>query len=207
MRKNSKMEERTILMRIRRMLVVGLCGFLCAAYLAAPVYAQDKPAPVPVGYRIQVVVSEYDGTNKVSSMPYAIPVAEIPGESRTSGSMRVGIRVPVNATTKSGESAVQYMDIGTNLDVRVKRADADRYAVELTLERAWLYVRESKDGKAEGRPWAPGDPAPSGAPLNHQFRANVTFLLRDGKASETTVATDPDTGHVVKVDVLLTVLK
>jgi hypothetical protein len=189
---------------MRRALAVVLNG----ALLALPAPAQEKPAPPPsVAYRIQVLVSEYDGTNKVSSMPYTIPLAEMPGEPRTSGSMRVGIRVPVNASTKNGESAVQYMDVGTNLDVRVKRADADRYVLELTLERSWLYVREAKDGKTEGRPWAPGDPAPSLAPLNHQFRTNVQFLVRDGKPSETTVATDPDTGHVVKVDVMLTVLK
>lgn len=191
-------------MKIARIVLMPLV----AALLAMPAAAQEKsPAPPATAYRIQVIVSEYDGANKVSSLPYTIPVAEMPGESRTSGSMRVGIRVPFNTTAKTGEPSLQYVDIGTNLDVRVKHADADRYALELTLERSWLYVRDSKDGKADGRAWAPGDPAPSLAPLSHQFRTSVQFLVRDGKPSETTVATDPDTGHVVKVEVLLTVLK
>jgi hypothetical protein len=193
------------------MLFVLLSAFL----LAAPVPAQDKPvaatfsdSTAAAAYRIQVVISEYDGANKVSSLPYTIPVAHTGTEPRSQGSLRVGIRVPVATSSKSGENAIQYVDVGTNLDVRVKRGDTDRYAVELTLERSWLYVREqTKDGKVEGRPWVAGDPAPSLSPLNHQFRANVEFLLRDGRASETTVATDPDTGRVLKVDVLLTVLK
>jgi len=191
-------------MKLARIVLVPFA----AALLAMPAAAQEKPpAPPATAYRIQVIVSEYDGANKVSSLPYSIPVAEMPGEARSSGSMRVGIRVPFNTTAKSGESALQYVDVGANLDVRVKHADADRYMLELTLERSWLYVRESKDGKADGRPWAPGDPAPSLAPLSHQFRTNVQFLVRDGKPSEAAAATDPDTGHLVKVEVLLTVLK
>jgi len=40
-----------------------------------------------------------------------------------------------------------------------------------------------------------------------QFRGDMTLLLRDGQESEATVATDPLTGRVLKVDVVLTVLK
>jgi hypothetical protein len=195
-----------------------MIGILSAALLLAPARAQEKPsgsstsdsAPTVVAYRVQVVISEYDGATKVSSLPYTIPVAQMgdPGARDSRGSLRVGIRVPVSTSSKSGESAITYMDVGTNLDVRVKRADAERYGVDLTLERSWLYVRDqSKEGKVEGRPWVPGDPAPNLAPLDHQFRASVGFLLRDGHASETTVATDPDTGRVLKVDVMLTVIK
>ena len=196
-------------MRTMRILFV----LLSAALPALPALAQEKPATASSesaaagAYRVQVVISEYEGANKVSSMPYTIPVAQMTGDGRARGSMRVGTRVPVSTSSKSGESAIQYMDVGTNLDVQVKRGDGERFAVEVTLERSWLYVRETKDGKAEGRPWVPGDPAPSLVPLNHQFRANVAFLLRDGRAAETTVATDPDTGHVIKVDVLLSALK
>lgn len=195
-----------------------MLGILTIALLATPARAQEKPgapatsvsAQAAGSYRIQVVISEYDGATKVSSLPYTIPVAQIddPAPRYSRGSLRVGIRVPVGSTTKSGESAINYMDVGTNLDVRVTHVDADRYGVELTLERSWLYVRDqNKEGKVEGRPWVPGDPAPSLSPLDHQFRGNMEFLLRDGRASETALATDPVTGRVLKVDVLLTVLK
>jgi hypothetical protein len=206
MQKNSNARERTLPMNPMKAMRI-LFVLLSAAALALPVLAQDKPAPEPaVAYRVQVVLSEFDGANKVSSLPYTIPTTAINGDARSS--LRVGIRVPVNTSTKTGETAITYTDVGTNLDVHVKRSDSERYAVDLTLDRSWLYVRDAnKDGKVEGRPWVTGDPVPSLAPLNHQFRTNVAFLLRDGHPSETAVATDPVTGHVMKVDVTLSVVK
>lgn len=171
--------------------------------------AAEPAGPAP-GFRVQVVVSEFDGANKIASLPYTVPVAPTsPGEKQMAfGSVRVGLRVPIPASTKSGENTIQYMDVGTNVDVRVRPADAERYSLELTIERSWLYVRHrDKDGNVEGRAWMPGDPAPESAPLNHHFRANVEFMLRDGRSAETTAATDPVTGHVFKVDAQLAVLK
>ena len=198
-------------MKTMRMILL----ILTVVLLAPAMRAQEKPgAPAPpdsaAAYRVQVVISEYDGATKLSSLPYTIPVAQLndPGSRDPRGSLRVGMRVPVGSATKTGESAITYMDVGANLDVRVKHLDSDRYGVELTLERSWLYVRDqNKEGKVEGRPWAPGDPAPSLSPLDHQFRGNWSFIVRDGRAAETAVATDPVTGRVLKVDVLLTVLK
>jgi len=179
--------------------------------LAAPSRAQQKPADAitdaAIAYRVQVVIAEYDGATKISSLPYTIPVAAS-GDPRAQGSLRVGIRVPINAATKSGESGVQYMDVGTNLDIRVKHVDAERYELELTIERSSLYVREeNKEGKVEGRAWMPGDPVPGLAPVNQQLRFNEKLLLRDGRPGETASITDPVTGHVLKVDAVLTVLK
>src|SRR5208282_4897506 len=127
-------------MRISRILFV----LLTAALLAWPLAAQEKSGAqtstdsAAAAYRVQVVISEYDGANKISSLPYTIPVAQIgdPGARDSRGSLRVGIRVPLSTSSKSGENAIQYMDVGTNLDVRVRRGDAERYGVELTLERS-----------------------------------------------------------------------
>jgi len=182
-----------------------------AVAFAAPSRAQQRPADAAtdsaIAYRVQVVIAEYDGATKISSLPYSVPVA-VSGDPRAQGSLRVGIRVPINASTKSGESAVQYMDIGTNLDIRVKHVDTERYELELTIERSSLYVREeNKEGKVEGRAWVPGDPVPGLAPVNQQLRFNEKLLLRDGRPGETASITDPVTGHVLKVDALLTVLK
>ncbi len=213
MRGKSQVRERMSYMKKMRMLML----ILTAVLLAPALPAQEKPgaaaasdsAPSATAYRVQVVISEYDGATKVSSLPYSIPVAPVlPGDTRAFGSMRTGIRVPVAANSKPGENGFSYVDVGTNLDVRVRRPDAERYSLELTVEHSWLYVREKdKEGNAEGRAWAPGDPAPGSAPLIHTFRTNVQFLLRDAHSAETTMATDPVTGHVFKVDAQLTVLK
>ena len=186
----------------RTLLMLAAAVLLCGA-----AQAQQKPDD-SAACRVQVVISEYDGATKISSLPYTIPILPVGSDPRSYGSVRVGIRVPTGATGKSGESSIQYADIGTNLDVRLKPRDAERYELELTLERSWLYQRgQDNQGKPEGRPWVPGDPAPSLAPLIHHFRANMEFLIRDGKPSEPASITDPVTGHVMKVEAMLTVLK
>jgi len=196
-------------MKMSRLVCAGLLALGISSALAAQEKPAAKPAEsVPDAFRVQVVLTEFDGANKIASLPYTIPVVAITGDGRAFGSMRAGIRVPVPSASKTGESGIQYADVGTNLDVRLKRADADRYLLELTVERSWLYVRErDKDGNVEGRAWTPGDPAPGSAPLIHNFRTNVQFLMRDGHAVDTTAATDPVTGHVFKVEAVLYVVK
>jgi len=195
-------------MRLRR--VIPLMA--AAVLLAATARAQQKPAEGSAepasSYKVQVVISEYDGATKIGSLPYIIPVAVTGANRPAMGSLRVGLRVPVATNSKSGENSIQYMDIGTMLDVRVSHANAENYQLELTLERSSLYVRqENKEGKVEGRAWAFGDPFPGSAPVDQQFRVNMQFLLRDKQSGETAAITDPVTGHVFKVDATLTVLK
>src|SRR5271163_864906 len=70
--------------------------------------ANKEPAPIPV--RLQVVVSEYDGAKKVSSLPYSIPFVVV-SSGKVGGpyaSMRIGVRVPVTLASKTSETSVQY---------------------------------------------------------------------------------------------------
>jgi hypothetical protein len=196
----------------------------CVALLlfAAPAAkAQDKPATETrapealVAAKLQIVLAEYDGTKKISSMPYSIPLV-LQGTALTS-SVRMGVRVPVNTTTsKAGESSLTYVDVGTNIDVsdidyRMNHvlATPGRFSVELRIDRSSLYVpSRDKDGHIDGgKDWTAGEPPPGNEPMIRQFRGNVTLLLRDGQESEATVATDPLTGRVLKVGATLNVLK
>jgi hypothetical protein len=190
----------------------------CAALLliAAPpvVRAQDKPAAeaapeVIVPGKLQVVLTEYEGTNKISSLPYTIPIMVTNKFSGHMYSLRMGMRIPVNTTSsKTGESSITYIDVGTNIDSRANRAADGRYGVDLTIERSSVYVTfRDKDGALRGREWTSGEPPPGTEPMIRQFRGEAALLLRDGQQSEATIATDPLTGRVIKVEVLLTVLK
>ncbi|HUJ40152.1 MAG TPA: hypothetical protein VLW54_06375 [Candidatus Acidoferrales bacterium] len=195
-------------MRFTRVMPLLVAVLLFAAMARAQQASGEGSPEEASGYKVQVVISEYDGATKLGSLPYIIPVAVSSANRPATGSLRVGLRVPVATSTKSGESSIQYMDVGTMLDVRVVHAGAERYQLELTLERSSLYVREqTKDGKVEGRAWVLGDPSPGSAPVNQTLRANMEFLLRDGHSGETAAITDPVTGHVFKVDAMLTVLK
>src|SRR5215470_9839956 len=189
-------------MKAIRILLATLM-LLCAAPGSG---SQEKPAPEkpasaassaraalsPVEYRVQMALTEYDGANKISSLPYTIHVAS--GDYVSSGSLRVGIRVPITTANKNGDATMTYIDVGSNIDVRIRRPEGDPYILDLTIDRSSLYVREpSKEGKVEGREWIPGDPPPGPQPLIHEFRGNVSFLVRDSRTAEATVATDPIT--------------
>lgn len=102
--------------------LVGCAAFLL--FIAPAAKAQDKPAAetpaaeVIVPAKLQIVLSEYDGTKKISSMPYSIPLI-LSNRSSQWSSLRMGVRVPVNTTTsKTGENSPTYIDVGTNIDVR-----------------------------------------------------------------------------------------
>jgi hypothetical protein len=198
----------------------------CAALLlfAVPAAkAQDKPAtetPAPEVIeqpaKLQIVLTEYEGTKKISSMPYSIPF--ILSRSSLTSSLRMGVRVPVNTTSKAGESSLTYVDVGTNIDVsdidyRINQSHIlstpGRFSIQLKIDRSSLYVpSRDKDGHIDGgKDWTAGEPPPGNEPMIRQFRGDVTLLLRDGQESEATVATDPLTGRVLKVEAVLTVLK
>jgi hypothetical protein len=197
----------------------------CAALLLFAVPAakgQDKPAnerpaaEVIVPAKLQIVLTEYDGTKKVSSMPYSMPLVLATRSSQWS-TLRMGVRVPVNTTTsKTGENSLTYVDVGTNIDVsdidyRLNNvvAPPGRFSVEIKIDRSSLYVpSRDKDGHIDGgKDWTSGEPPPGNEPMIRQFRGDVTLLLRDGQESEATVATDPLTGRVLKVEATLNVLK
>jgi len=198
----------------------------CAALLlfATPAAkAQDKPAnetpaaeAIEQPAKLQIVLTEYEGTKKISSMPYSIPF--ILSRSSLTSSLRMGVRVPVNTTSKAGESSLTYVDVGTNIDVsdidyRINQSHIlstpGRFSIQLKIDRSSLYVpSRDKDGHIDGgKDWTAGEPPPGNEPMIRQFRGDVTLLLRDGQESEATVATDPLTGRVLKVEAVLTVLK
>jgi len=199
---------------------LGACAALLLIAIPAA-KAQDKPAaetPAPeaiVPAKLQIVLTEYDGTKKISSMPYSIPI--VLKVSALTSSLRLGVRVPINSTTsKTGENSLQYVDVGTNIDVsdidyRLNHvlATPGRFTIELRIDRSSLYVpSRDKDGHIDGgKDWTAGEPPPGNEPMIRQFRGDVMLLLRDGQEAEATVATDPLTGHILKVEATLNVLK
>jgi hypothetical protein len=193
------------------------CILSCTAFLMFlpwAVRAQEKPAAetqsshalepgIPI--KLQVLLTEYDGTKKITSMPYTMSFTTAP-ESKSGGSTQVrdGVRVPILTGSKTGESSMQYIDVGTNIDARAAHIASELYSVELRIERSSLVVRTENN---QAKEWAPGDPSPGTQPLVRDFRNSFTMQLHEGHGTEATVSTDPISGHVLKVEVLLSVVK
>ncbi len=194
----------------RNRLAMNMRWVLIAAIFVVSVtpslHAQDKPKEQPratqatapeTDFRIQVVLSEFDGSKKISSLPYMIRTTSLIAKLRT------GARIPV-VTTKGGDSSFQYLDIGTNIDCSVRPSDDGKYSLDFVVERSSVYFPGAGNTKRE---WSPGDPVPPEDPLILSFRSDFRMLLRDGQTEEGTTMTDPLTGHVIKVEVTLNVVK
>jgi hypothetical protein len=193
------------------------CILGCSAFLMLLPFvarAQEKPAAVSEGQasatgiplKLQVLLTEYDGTKKVASLPYTMSLTATPENKPVRGVMQLrdGVRVPVLTRSKTGEDSVQYIDVGTNIDARDVHVEGELYSVDFTIERSSLVVRMDNN---QAKEWAPGDPSPSSQPLIRDFRNTFTMQLRDGHVTETTVASDPMSGHVLKVEVSVTAVK
>jgi hypothetical protein len=196
---------------------LATCAFLivCAPLLVcaqgtkpseAPENATAEPS-TPV--KLQVVLSEYDGTKKITNLPYTMPLIVADKPSGAYSTLRIGVKVPVTTgESKTGDTQIQYIDVGTSIDARVSRADGGKYQVDLKVDRSSLYVTSrGQDGKVAEREWSGGDAPPTTEPIVRQSRGDVGMFLREGQPAEGTVATDPLTGHVFKAEVTLNVVK
>ena len=154
-----------------------------------------------VPLKVTIVFNEYDGEKKLSSLPYTLFV-KADENSRFIGRVRKGVRVPI--WTGGKDSAVQYQDIGSNLDCYAQAGEDGKYMLDLTLERSSIYP--TSGGKEEFPAASKPDDQPH-TPLIRTFRANLVLMLRDGQTTQNTIATDPLNGHIVKVEVTLNTVK
>jgi hypothetical protein len=177
-----------------------------------PTSAQDKPAGAAdlkktgASLKVGVVVTELDGTKKISSLPYTFYVnADDAGRGSTS-SVRVGLRVPVT-TGNSGNGAAaqfQYMDIGTNLDCGAATTADGHFKLYLSVDRSYLTAIDDKK-----TPGLAGDGVSisSGNPIVQHFSSSYNLILHDGQTMEATSTTDPITGRVLQISVTVNVVK
>lgn len=158
-----------------------------------------RDAPVPV--QLQIVLARYQGTKRVSSLPYVVSVnGRSPGAARIR--MNGSVPVPMSVTpAEDGKAATvnsfNYREIGTNIDVSTIASVEGRFGFDITVTDSSLY------GEGEVKAVA----VASGAPMFRSFNVRSPVYLRDGETAEFTAATDRLTGEVTKVEVTLTVLK
>jgi hypothetical protein len=186
-------------------------AFLMAALaMGAPwVSAQEKPKSEDAAMearqtettplKISVTVTEFEGDKKVKSLPYTMVVV---ADGRPPKSVvKIGSRVPVYAGKEYG---MQYVDVGTSIDCQASRTKDNKFDISLIIEQSWV----------EGTVSVAVDPATalqsSGQfpePIVRQFKSELSLTLRDGQTQETSLAADPLSGKVFKVEVSLNIVK
>jgi hypothetical protein len=197
-------------MKIRAIQVASL---MLVGMLSPIVLAQDKPksddkAKAEVqsaSIKLQIVFAEFDGDKKVKSLPYVLFMnAPIASDIKAGwDKMRIGSRIPVY----TGNNQMQYLDIGTNIDARSAYNDDGHLLLQLDLERSWV---EGDVSVPITKTDAASSDTASGhfrEPIIRAFRSELYVKLREGQPIESTVATDPISGKVVKVEISFTVVK
>jgi hypothetical protein len=187
-------------------------GCLLIAGMLAPIgWAQDPERATPeaktrkqdwtgIPVKVQVVFSEYDGDKKVKSLPYSISLNAMrtPDTFNPWTKLRIGNRVP--------NGQMQYLEVGTNIDSRVIRNDDGRYALQLNVERSWF---NSSIGVPQKSTSETSETTPSQFkdPIIQQFKSELNITVREGEIVESTLATDPLSGKVTKIQVSVSAVK
>jgi hypothetical protein len=188
--------------------VLGII-FVAATVASAAAQPAQKPDPPPpaqnastgvtVPLRVQLVISKFKGDKKVTSLPYTISTA-VGRNSR----VRIGADAPYSSTrpaqkpasdgqTSSSLTSFSYRTVGTAIDCTPSAAGDGRYRLDLTISHDSISYMS--------------DTSSPGAPVFPTFSTTNTLVLKDGETGQLTVAADPITGDVIRVDVTLTVLK
>lgn len=168
--------------------------------------AQDKPKTEDkaeikkelVPLRVQVVIVEYDGEKKISSLPYTLLVNAQSGERGPKASIRMGLNVPI----RTSEAQFTYQHVGTNLDAYATRTEDGRFSLHVSIDRSSTYATVASHGSSGG-----AGEISANQPVIQQFSTELDVLMHDGQTIQTTVATDPVSGRVTKVDVTANVVK
>ncbi len=186
-------------MKTTRILAVSVVLVLVALRGAT---AEEKPKPEPkplIPLTVQVVLNEYDGEKKVSSMPYSLPVNadDLPGSRSV---LRMGIRVPIMTPSGKEGGQFQYMDVGTDIDCSAYSiGDGGRFKLVIGVSKSSIYT--------QGGEKLSEDVARSGSPVIRHLNQSFNLLIRDGQTIQTAMATDSVSGHLLKVEVTLHVVK
>jgi hypothetical protein len=176
-----------------------------AAAFSGSGYAQEKSkaegtektieARTPITpLRVQVTFNEFDGEKRISSLPYTLLVNADRGGPIAS--IRMGLRVPIHIDNSNNFT---YLDMGTNIDGRAETQSDGRFLLSLSVERSSAYSPQGNKAEIKTEQ--------SSNPVVQTFRSQLNLLVHDGQTIQTTVSTDPLTGHVIKVEVTVNLVK
>lgn len=182
-------------------MLIGLSSVLLASVVA--VAAQEKPAPAVkplpaiTPLKVQVTLSRFSGDRKISSAPYAMSVNATAIRREAPVSVRMGVQVPVAATSKDPTS-YNYRNVGTNIDCWSSPTEDGRFNLWMNVEQSSLYGEETQKRQAS----TSAEP-----PVFRSFNTSFMITLKDGETTQFISATDPVSGEVLKIDVTVNVVK
>ena len=190
---------------ITTLLVVGAGVTHARVQDAPPIPVAPRPvqaAKALVPLEVEVVISRYMDTKRISSLPYTLAVNANGPEVQ----LNMGTDVAVPSTTFAPAAAdakgqpgplmsYNYRSVGTSISSMASVMEDGRFDLRLNIDDSSVYQSPSTI------------PGGNQMPAFRSFRSRNTLLLRDGQSREYTAATDRVSGEVVKISVTLRVVK
>jgi hypothetical protein len=185
-----------------RIACVVVCGLLVGVVPAMAQQPSTGTGPGSPTFKVDVVFSRFQGTKRISTMPYALVVASSPARAQSTN-LRVGVDAPTGRTESTTQNGVtttspEYRYVGTNIDCWIVDRTAPTYEVHLNLQDYSLASQ------------ANADTSTSSARFDlaiRNFSVSNTLGMRDGQTVEFSVGTDPVTGETIRASVTITALK
>lgn len=195
---------------MKRHSMLAILAVLIVAFgaVALPAGSQEKSASSPevkkmIPLKVLLVFEEFDGQNKVVSLPYSFYVNANDSDHRQV-SIRSGLRVPVSVGANSDKNTIQYQDVGASMDCSAETPEPGLFDLQLSVLRSWLFTPDENKGSANPSSAVLGA---GGNPIIQQFSSFYTLVMRDGQTVEASTATNPINGRVMKVLVTMNVVK
>jgi hypothetical protein len=192
------------------MLLFGVLSPFCFAQDKQKAEDSQKTEVHTTPVKVQIVFTEFEGDKKVKSLPYTLYInAPDAPDWKSGGStfvkLRVGSRVPIyrGGTAEN----MTYLDVGTNIDARSAYTGEGRLSLSMKIERSWVEGGVSVPvAKSDGSA-AETFSGHFQEPIIRAFQSEFDLKLREGQPVESTMATDPISGKVLKVDISFTIVK
>lgn len=195
---------------------IQLVSLLLIGSLAPFGRAQDKPKAEEkpkseaqtTPAKALIVFTEYDGDKKVKSLPYTLYINAPDAPELKPGTwarLRIGSRVPVYTGGNTGN--MTYIDVGTNIDARAAHTGDGHFLLYLNLERSWVEGDVAVPMMKSDSSQPDGSAGHFREPVIRQFKSELDLKVREGQVLESTMATDPLSGKVLKVEVSVSVVK
>ncbi len=175
-----------------------VCLFMATAIALPQDQAKSSTEQPTSRLRIDFLLTEYSGQQKISSLPYTISMEAGADRPHQEGKIRMGVKVPI-----AQGNDFQYMEIGTDIDCWAKALGDGSYDLSLTISKSSVYAEPPNESQAGTGTLH----TVVNHPVIQSFSVDFPLKMRDGETAEGTSATDPFNGHVLKISVTLHVLK
>lgn len=184
-----------------RKLTIVVMVVVSAFALAAQETKSGNSAPNPQfswaksPYRLDFVIKEVDDGKVINSRSYSMVVEASDRLGWGKGVVKSGNRVPVATGSKDGNTQIQYIDLGANIDASLATLDNGGLILNSSIEISAVAGNESQS--------SPSLPDP----VIRQMRAEVSSEVIPGKANQIAALDDTVSKHHFIIEVTPTKLK